>query len=290
MAHNHFDATHVRPVYIGPTSDNARRVDVGIRVLAAGETYETVASLPVGLLDVAACAALSRRVALHSESAMMVDARRIKAVVSRRVARICSLFVSVQIPAICRRQAWANHRTPMQILWAHRCDLCGPDSLSSQGGCTHRGLRSVHVETRPQDIQDWSGTSSLGWRAHREQTRLCFAAGARSSESQQRLCARASLGHGGAHWTFSHSRRDDPPQERCQDRQPNRESRIVVSVTQRRPALSGLDDRTDRTADRLSPIAVGRTRAALGSILDATTKGEALLPALKDGVSAPKIR
>jgi hypothetical protein len=58
------DSRSVWPDYSGPTCNYASRVDVGVRGVAARETRERVASLAVGLLDVAADAALSRRIAL----------------------------------------------------------------------------------------------------------------------------------------------------------------------------------------------------------------------------------
>lgn len=54
---------NVRPDYFGPACNHARRVDVGIRALPAGETHEVVAGLSVGLLDVAAGSAFARCVA-----------------------------------------------------------------------------------------------------------------------------------------------------------------------------------------------------------------------------------
>lgn len=57
------DSRSVRPDYSGPTCNYASRVDVGVRGVAACEARECVAGSAVGLLDVAADAALSRRVA-----------------------------------------------------------------------------------------------------------------------------------------------------------------------------------------------------------------------------------
>jgi hypothetical protein len=52
------DSLRVWPVYFGPACYYASRVDVSIRTLAAGKTYEIITSLPVALLNVAADAAL----------------------------------------------------------------------------------------------------------------------------------------------------------------------------------------------------------------------------------------
>jgi len=41
---------HVRLVYGSPASYHTRRVDVGVRALAAGKAHEVIASLPVALL------------------------------------------------------------------------------------------------------------------------------------------------------------------------------------------------------------------------------------------------
>ena len=62
MAHNHFNDVPVRPDCFGPASYYSRRVDVGIRGMAAREARKHVAGLSVGLLGVAANAALSRGV------------------------------------------------------------------------------------------------------------------------------------------------------------------------------------------------------------------------------------
>lgn len=53
----------VRPDYFGPACNDACRVGVGIRSVAAGQTRENIARLPVALLDVATNAALPRRIA-----------------------------------------------------------------------------------------------------------------------------------------------------------------------------------------------------------------------------------
>ena len=62
MARNHVNDVPVRPDHFGPASYYPRRVDVGIRGVAAREAHEQVAGLSVGLLGVAANAALSRGV------------------------------------------------------------------------------------------------------------------------------------------------------------------------------------------------------------------------------------
>jgi hypothetical protein len=62
MAHNHFSIVRVRPGYSGPTSYHPRRVDVRIRRVTARKAREYIPSLAVGLLDVAADAALPRSV------------------------------------------------------------------------------------------------------------------------------------------------------------------------------------------------------------------------------------
>ena len=56
------DSLRVRPDYFGPASYYTRRVDVGVRGVAARKTNELVARLAVGLLDVAANAALPRSI------------------------------------------------------------------------------------------------------------------------------------------------------------------------------------------------------------------------------------
>lgn len=59
MAHNHFNTTHVWPVYIGPACYYARRVDIGIHGNAARKTNELVSRPTVFLLRVSARAAFA---------------------------------------------------------------------------------------------------------------------------------------------------------------------------------------------------------------------------------------
>ena len=63
MARNHVNNVSVRPDYFGPASYDPRRVDVGVRGMAARKTSELVAGLAVSLFDVTANAALPRSVA-----------------------------------------------------------------------------------------------------------------------------------------------------------------------------------------------------------------------------------